>query len=412
MSDRLQLVGPGEPIRASQQNLLIEGVRRRTVVDSNVNAVHDSIGQHTRTSVTRAGGQPLIQLRLKAVKKDHLECVTWDGGVEGIDILLVAKPYLLRETTFDGKIRNGIKYTYDPNDSQRRVATRVADSTERNEEVHPRYVSALEPTDDPNDDLIYANLSVEGGTDVTFEDAPIELLDTGGNRHFHADEDFGRIGIVWLSIASAGANVILVLDPTSFCICCEFAAPALAPRGIGGNDKQFWHCDAGSDKVYPINPTTLIIGEGVTTPGLNPTGIGGTDLKVWHVDGSTPNKGLYELDVDTLSVIRGPALNAELQLPLGCGGDDSIIYVADDITGDRIKIISPTTFGIVLTRQSPELTPTGIGGDSKGAWHCDADNSFIFELERPLMAVVRSKKSPREVPQGMGGKFTGRSGCS
>lgn len=44
---------------------------------------------------------------------DHLVCRTWDGDAEGDTDILVAKPWDLRRTPFDGLTVNGIAYTYD-----------------------------------------------------------------------------------------------------------------------------------------------------------------------------------------------------------------------------------------------------------------------------------------------------------
>lgn len=58
------------------------------------------------------GGAVLPQFKFKEQFGDYLECVTWDGQNEGEDIVQVAKTHLLRQSEFDGKVRNGIRYEY------------------------------------------------------------------------------------------------------------------------------------------------------------------------------------------------------------------------------------------------------------------------------------------------------------
>lgn len=102
------------------------------------------------------------QFRVVEVLKDHITAKPWNG-VEEIDaIFKIALPSLLRRTPFDFGLDDsitdprgdGIKYTYTTN------IERLADSGAKTETqvIQPSYLE---------DDIIYAQLSIIGGTAVT-----------------------------------------------------------------------------------------------------------------------------------------------------------------------------------------------------------------------------------------------------
>lgn len=121
------------------------------------------------------GGGGSIQLLYKSMGPDHLVCHSWDGVTEGEEDILVAKPFLLRRTPFDGLTRNGIAYTYS-DDHQREAA--AGDTTEPQVIVSP-YVPG---------DIIYA-AELAGGAHVIAYDASfpdgkksLTLVDTDEGR--------------------------------------------------------------------------------------------------------------------------------------------------------------------------------------------------------------------------------------
>lgn len=94
------------------------------------------------------------QFRVKSVYADLLVCRTWDGADEGGEDVLVAKPYLLRRSPFDGQTRDGISYAYTSHFER----TATLDEETEDQVIVPSYVE---------DDLIYGISNIEGGTNVT-----------------------------------------------------------------------------------------------------------------------------------------------------------------------------------------------------------------------------------------------------
>jgi len=99
----------------------------------------------------------IVQLVIVSVEDDHLVCHSWDGETAGNTDILVAKPYLLRRTPFDGGERDGVSYDY--TSSIQRTATK--DATTETQVIVPTYVA---------DDVIYAARFTDGGTDVVDDD--------------------------------------------------------------------------------------------------------------------------------------------------------------------------------------------------------------------------------------------------
>jgi len=88
---------------------------------------------------------------------DYLVCRRWDGTTEGTTDILVALPYLLQKTPFNGQVRNGVTYAYITN--RRRTATHATDGT-FTEVVTPSYVL---------NDEIWAERAGSGGSGVVEE---------------------------------------------------------------------------------------------------------------------------------------------------------------------------------------------------------------------------------------------------
>ena len=85
----------------------------------------------------------------------------------------IAKPYLLRERTFDGRVRNGIRYEATGNG--KRTATRLGTSPPEEEKqvIVEQYLHS---------DRLYATAHVKGGTGVSTGDPPQPLLWLDDNR--------------------------------------------------------------------------------------------------------------------------------------------------------------------------------------------------------------------------------------
>ncbi len=94
--------------------------------------------------------------------------------VVGTTAILVAKPWLLRRTPFDGQVRDGVSYTYD-NDQQRQA---VAGPESRTEHVTPAYVVG---------DVVYCLRTVLNGTGVEVTGAIVAALEIAGGRMWAAD---------------------------------------------------------------------------------------------------------------------------------------------------------------------------------------------------------------------------------
>lgn len=92
---------------------------------------------------------------------DHLVCRTWDGATQGDEDVLVAKPWLLRRTPFDGQRYGGIDYVYST--PTQRAAT-LGEETEH-QIIIPRYIVG---------DILKADKGIEGGTGVVVSNTKLE----------------------------------------------------------------------------------------------------------------------------------------------------------------------------------------------------------------------------------------------
>lgn len=74
---------------------------------------------------------------------DHLVCRAVGSDPVAFVPILVAKPWLLRKTPWDGQTRGQVRYEYDLEDSTKRTAfdsTDATDQLKRDEQIHPRYL--------------------------------------------------------------------------------------------------------------------------------------------------------------------------------------------------------------------------------------------------------------------------------
>lgn len=95
------------------------------------------------------GGVPAGALRTVLVAipagstDDHIVCRDIGDTSEEYTPILVAKPWLLRKTPWDGQTRGQVRYEYDPEDSTKRTAFDSTDATgqlKRAEQIHARYL--------------------------------------------------------------------------------------------------------------------------------------------------------------------------------------------------------------------------------------------------------------------------------
>lgn len=129
-----------------------------------------------------AGG--VGQYRITRVRRDYLEVVPWplDPSRPGDEqIVLIAKPWLLRRRPFDGQTRNGISYNYTANTA--RTASR--DGIEENQIIIPAYTESLD-ANDPDGDIIYATSAQALALDAADEDKGITLLDINADGRYWA----------------------------------------------------------------------------------------------------------------------------------------------------------------------------------------------------------------------------------
>ena len=95
---------------------------------------------------------------------DHLVCRTWDGTTEGDTDVLVAKPYLLRRTPFDGHERGGATIVF----TSMKTRTLTLDGDTEDQVVIPPYLL---------NDEINAALGIVDGTGVEHLGEPVRYLD-------------------------------------------------------------------------------------------------------------------------------------------------------------------------------------------------------------------------------------------
>jgi len=124
-----------------------------------------------------AGAAQTQMFKVVSVEVDYIVCHAWDGETEGQEAVLVALPYLLRMTPFDGQTRDGITYDYDSEIT--RTATKDADTEDQ--VIVPSYIAG---------DVIFAATGIIGGTDATGPNS--EVLDR---------QDLNVDGRAWAKVA-------------------------------------------------------------------------------------------------------------------------------------------------------------------------------------------------------------------
>jgi hypothetical protein len=108
----------------------------------------------------RVPGAPVLRLRYKSMGQDHIVCREWDGANEGSIDVLVAKSWLLRQST---SARTG--YTLAYTDPASRTSTKTADGSTESQVVVPSFVL--------NDEI----WAISADTGVTVGGEAVEFLD-------------------------------------------------------------------------------------------------------------------------------------------------------------------------------------------------------------------------------------------
>lgn len=116
------------------------------------------------------------QYRVKAVLDDSLSCKEFDGFNEFGSTILIAKPYQLRKTPFDGKTVGDYTYEYESNTKRMRVSTEPV--CKITEEIQPPYNLDV--------DIIYAIEVSNTGVDAT------SAVDLNADGRTWAADDFLR----------------------------------------------------------------------------------------------------------------------------------------------------------------------------------------------------------------------------
>ncbi len=159
----------GEPVSASKLEELRDGLDR----------LIEGTDPRQVSELLPAAAQ-VFQGEIVSVSADHLIVREYriypspTAPIGGSNSILVAKPYLLRRTPFDGQTRDGVTYVYTTD--QQRTATIGPD--QRTEHVTPAYLVG---------DLVYCVRDVHNGTGVESGGAIIGSLEIAGGRMWAAD---------------------------------------------------------------------------------------------------------------------------------------------------------------------------------------------------------------------------------
>jgi len=118
---------------------------------------------------------------------------------------------------------------------------------------------------------------------------------------------------------------------------------------------------------------------------------------IWHCDLVADR--IYELSVTDFSVIRqSPSPNI---VPTGIGGDTERIWHADD-NAYRLYELSTVDFSVIRSRTSPFVDTGGIGGNAEKVWYTDPSDT-IYELSPSDLSTIREAPSPQIGASGIGG---------
>jgi len=147
----------GDGISASQWNMLVRKANRRI---TGPRVIETPDGWHIRDQPLQEGGTGtgVQQFIIQSIAADSFQCLTWDGTDLGTELVTVVKPFIHRQSPWDGQVRENTLYTY-INDQQR-IATDTLTSIAIIELLTPRYLVG---------DIVYASKPIGGGIDPTIE---------------------------------------------------------------------------------------------------------------------------------------------------------------------------------------------------------------------------------------------------
>lgn len=134
----------GQELSASQMQMLADCLR----------LIATGSGQNKQ--VVNAPTVPLIQqFVIRDEASDYLICNTWNGRTQGSQDFFVAKPFLLRQSTFDGTDDGTFSYAFTGVDAM--TVTKTEDDTTEDWEVTMDYEIG---------DIIYGLAVIRGGIDI------------------------------------------------------------------------------------------------------------------------------------------------------------------------------------------------------------------------------------------------------
>jgi hypothetical protein len=140
------------------------------------------------------GGSTVEMMRVKALDNDELYCHTWDGETEGTELIVVAKPWELRLSSWAGKTFNVYitdiateKFLYTAIAGGRRTSTRLSDNDVEEQAIIPHYQWSADvdgvnaqgnviPTMYPLD-VIFVAKPINGTGLFDYGDVPVEYQD-------------------------------------------------------------------------------------------------------------------------------------------------------------------------------------------------------------------------------------------
>lgn len=122
------------------------------------------------------GGSETHECRIDSLGEDVLYCTILISSIASGDSIVVAKPYKLRKSPWDGQTVNGLTYVYAINTPSQRTAQTVSGAARTvNHRIIPRYNADSEPSTS-RADIILAH-KVSDSIYVTDQSTPVEWID-------------------------------------------------------------------------------------------------------------------------------------------------------------------------------------------------------------------------------------------
>lgn len=159
---QLRRWGPNQPLDHRQLNEPVD------VLNDMTRGVGVPRQVRVRGGAAAAVGSAVAHFKLRQSGHefgDYLRCRTWDwrSETEGDEDVFVARPWLLRRSSFEDITRAGIHYTYSTNST--RTARRTSDNATEVQIIIPMYYIG---------DILKAEKGIVGDTGVVVEDVMLE----------------------------------------------------------------------------------------------------------------------------------------------------------------------------------------------------------------------------------------------